>query len=357
MHKFPYQWRLGDGYPAPGVPAHGSPVFSTFSCGGGSSMGYKLAGYKVVGACDIDPRMMAIYKANHHPPHAFVESIRTLKTRGDLPPELYDLAVFDGSPPCSSFSLAGNREDDWGAEKVFKEGQASQVLDTLFFDWIELAGTLQAKVVVAENVKGLMLGEARAYVRRIYTELDRAGYHVQHFVLNAATMGVPQRRERVFFVGLRKDLAAPFMEYKDLFTRAPALTLDFRERPIPFGEYRDEVGDDPGTRQRAELVARRIPSDRSVSDINERLHGKVSGFNSAIVPDDEVCPTITAGEVNWRHHDGRLCTDREYILASTFPIDYDFGAEAVKYVVGMSVPPVMMAQVASAIYEQWLSKL
>lgn len=357
MHKFPYQWRIGDGYPAPGVPAHGSPVFSTFSCGGGSSMGYKLAGYHVVGACDIDPRMMAIYRANHHPRHAFVESITTLKTRGDLPAELYDLAVFDGSPPCSSFSLAGNREDDWGTEKVFKEGQASQVLDTLFFDWIELAKTLQAKVVVAENVKGLMLGDARAYVRRIYTELDAAGYHVQHFLLNAATMGVPQRRERVFFIGLRKDLAGPFMEYKDLFTRAPALTLDFNEPGIPFGAYRDEVGGDPGNRQRAELVRMRVPSDRTVSDINERLYGKVSGFNSAILPDDDVAPTITAGEVNWRHHDGLLCTDREYTLASTFPLDYDFGAEAVKYVVGMSVPPVMMAQVASAVYEQWLSKL
>ena len=92
---------------------------------------------------------------------------------------------------------------DWGKEKVFREGQELQVLDTLFFDFIDLAKELQPKVVVAENVKGLLLGAAKEYVIKIYDAFDKAGYYCQHFLLDASKMGVPQRRERVFFICFR----------------------------------------------------------------------------------------------------------------------------------------------------------
>lgn len=94
--------------------------------------------------------------------------------------------ILDGSPPCSTFSIAGNREKDWGKEKKFREGQSAQVLDTLFFDFIALARVLQPKVVVAENVKGLLMGSAIDYVRRIYKDFDNAGYYCQHFLLDAS---------------------------------------------------------------------------------------------------------------------------------------------------------------------------
>lgn len=84
--------------------------------------------------------------------------------------------ILDGSPPCSTFSLSGNREKDWGKEKVFREGQTAQVLDTLFFDFIALAKALQPKVVIAENVKGLLMGNAIDYVRRIYKDFEDAGF-------------------------------------------------------------------------------------------------------------------------------------------------------------------------------------
>ena len=63
-HRFPWKWRLDD---LKDVPKNGRTVFSCFSCGGGSSMGYKLAGYTVLGNCEIDPEMMKLYKQNHHP--------------------------------------------------------------------------------------------------------------------------------------------------------------------------------------------------------------------------------------------------------------------------------------------------
>ena len=167
-HNFPYKWTLKDAV----FTKDKGKVFSCFACGGCSSFGYKLAGFDVIGCNEIDPKMMEAYKANHNPKYAYLEPIQTFKMREDLPQELYELDILDGSPPCSSFSMAGNREKDWGKDKVFREGQAMQVLDTLFFDFIDLAKKLQPKVVVAENVKGLLLGEAKAYVRQIYREFD-----------------------------------------------------------------------------------------------------------------------------------------------------------------------------------------
>ena len=105
-------------------------------------MGYKLAGFDVIGCNEIDHRMMYAYCQNNSPKFPFLEPIQTFKDRTDLPPELYSLDILDGSPPCSTFSMAGvncGREKSWGKIKKFREGQAEQVLDTLFFDFIDLA--------------------------------------------------------------------------------------------------------------------------------------------------------------------------------------------------------------------------
>ena len=74
---------------------------TTFACGGGSTMGYKLAGYDVVAANDIDPQMAKVYKANHNPKQFFLCGIKELLERNDLP----QVDVLDGSPPCSVFSM------------------------------------------------------------------------------------------------------------------------------------------------------------------------------------------------------------------------------------------------------------
>ena len=158
-------------------------------------MGYKLAGFDVIGCNEIDPRMNKVYVANHHPRLNYLAPIQEFKLRKDLPAELYNLDILDGSPPCSSFSTAGNRDEDWGKEKKFREGQAMQVLDTLFFDFIDLAKELQPKIVIAENVKGLILGEAVQYVGRIGQAIEDAGYTTTLTLCNGKYMGLPQMRE------------------------------------------------------------------------------------------------------------------------------------------------------------------
>ena len=71
--EFPWKWYLKD---LDDRPKNGCSVFSCFSCGGGSSMGYKLAGYQVIGNCEIDPEMMKLYKANNHPQYSYLMDIR-----------------------------------------------------------------------------------------------------------------------------------------------------------------------------------------------------------------------------------------------------------------------------------------
>lgn len=354
--NYNYKWTLKDAV----FTKDKGKVFSCFACGGGSTMGYKLAGFDVVGCNEIDPKMMDAYVTNHNPKYSFLEPIQTFKDRNDLPQELYELDILDGSPPCSSFSMSGNREKDWGKEKKFREGQAHQVLDDLFFDFIDLAKRLQPKIVVAENVKGLLMGEAKAYVRRIYKEFEAAGYYVQHWLLNASKMGVPQRRERVFFIAMRKDIAQPFLEQIDMFTKAPKLTLEFNEKEIPFKEIRtyniiERALDGPVLQ---DCYNKRKYGDRDFSDTMLREYNKPNKFFSYIyLYDDKVLNTITAKATNVVYDEPRYLNKLECQLAGSYPLDYDFINNKPEYLIGMSVPPLMIARIADEIYNQWIKKL
>lgn len=252
---------------------------------------------------------------------------------------VFNLAVHN----CSSFSTAGIRDRGWGKEKVFREGQKKQRLDDLFFSYIEIAKRLQPKVCIAENVKGLVSGKAKGYVNEIIKAYDEAGYEVQLFLFNAATMGVPQRRERVFFIARRKDL------------KWPKLKMVFNEPGILFEEIRSEKGGKkPGKGTKAEfLLNNRREGDVKFLNINKRLFGTESGYGQQILSDKAVAQTITSGGMIYRMVDGREVSKEDLINLQTFPQDYDFGNQQPQYICGMSVPPVMMAQIASQVYEQW----
>ena len=330
-HKFPYEWTLKDA----NFTKDKGKVFSCFACGGGSTMGYKLAGFDVLGCNEIDPKMIEAYKINHKPKYAFLEPIQTFKLRKDLPKELYNLDILDGSPPCSSFSMAGNRDKDWGKEKKFREGQAEQVLDTLFFDFIDLAKELQPKIVVAENVAGMLIGSAKEYVKKVYTEFQKAGYQlrIEPYLLDASTMGVPQKRRRVFFIALRNDLAPKFMEQVDMFQTAPKLDLTFNEKKI-----------------KAEKV---IMKGKKISDKTSYIESR---FGDVLYNADKVFSTLVTRNryfYDLKHY----ITNCSYLRIGSYPYDYNFMRTQPLYLIGMSVPPVMVAQIASRIYEQWISKL
>ena len=323
-------------------------------------MGYKLAGFDVIGINEIDKRMAEIYIRNHNPKYAFIEGIQTFKNRTDLPAELYELDILDGSPPCSSFSMAGNREKDWGKLKKFTEGQAEQVLDTLFFDFIDLAEKLQPKIVVGENVSGILKGNARDYARKILAAFDKAGYLVHEFELDSSQMEVPQRRERVFFVAVRKDLEHLLPKPQGLlFADFPHLNMKFGRTPIPFREIRCKgLNDAPWSGHDQNIWDKRVIGDRNYSCTLKRIENRDSNFNSAYIYPDRPISTLTssAGSKMALFDEPRQMNSTELIIAQSFPLDYDFLSDKyskVKYVLGMSVPPLMMAHLSTRLHTEW----
>lgn len=327
-HKISYNWKLKNA----NFTKDKGNVFSCFACGGGSTMGYKLAGFDVIGMNEIDPKMGKAYIANHNPKYPFIEPIQTFRKRKDLPKELYNLDILDGSPPCSTFSIAGDREKVWGKKKKFKEGQAEQVLDTLFFEFIKLAKKLQPKIVVSENVKGIISGAATKYIGKIYRDFDKAGYYTFHYLLNSSSMGIPQERERVFFISIRKDLAKPFISKTGLFAMNLKIDMNFKQKPIPIEKF-------------AEGYQKRETQNYLPHRFGDRLLNK-----------RKPSPTITTKD--------RLFLDTETLLTEeslckigSFPTDYDFCGFQPIYLIGMSVPPLMMYNVADRVYEHILSKI
>lgn len=340
-------WKIKD-YPK---KKNGYKVYSCFACGGGSTMGYKLAGYEVIGANDIDPQMAEIYKANHNPKHYHLMDIRKLVELEDLPEEMYDLDILDGSPPCSSFSMSGSREKKWGEKKKFREGQAEQTLDDLFFDFIDLANRLKPKIVIAENVKGMLAGNANRYVVQIFEAFDKAGYDCQLFLVNGANVGVPQRRERVFFIARRKDL------------KLEKINLSFNSKPVTFGDIRTDKGLTVELKKDTKmykLYKNRMRSDNTFSDVAKRLYNKASFFSHVFIKNNKVPNTIISGGFYYLYDKPTQVYSNDLITIQSFPQDYNFLKDSynfIKYVLGMSVPPLMSYAVAHEVEEQLLKKL
>lgn len=319
-------------------------VFSCFHCGGGSTMGYKLAGFNVLGGVEIDPKMMEVYRKNHNPKHSYLMGVQDFKNIPDseLPKELFSLDILDGSPPCSSFSTAGNREDDWGKNKKFTEGQSEQVLDELFFDFIHIAKKLKPKIVVAENVSGLIKGNAKSYVKRIVQAFNEAGYSCQLFLLNSAFMGVPQRRERTFFIAHRGSF--PKLE---LSFNLPLVTVN--DAWVNAGGF----GKDCSASSMVKYWNKTKPG-QSFS----KVHEKGSLFGQMKLNPNEPSPTLTSKEYQlWHWQTPALLTNLQASRLQSFPDDYQFIHNNAKYLCGMSVPPKMMEKVALEIKRQWLSKV
>jgi DNA (cytosine-5)-methyltransferase 1 len=257
---------------------------------------------------------------------------------------------------CSTFSISGNREKDWGKERVFKEGQSKQVLDTLFFDFIDLVDKLRPKVVIAENVKGMLQGNAIKYVRKIITDFEKIGYYTRYWLLDSSTMGVPQKRERVFFIGLRSDLAGQFLYNVDFFNTEPRLDLNFNQSPIPFSDVKTSGMDRPLNGVALKLWESRIKGDLDLEHVSRRNGRPNYMFNHKLIYSHKVSNTITANDNCCLFDEPRYRNYDELCKIGTFPIDYNFGKIKPQYVIGMSVPPLMIYNVVNEIYKQWISK-
>lgn len=339
-----WDWSFAD-YPK---QKNGLKVFSCFACGGGSTMGYKLAGCDVLGCVEIDPKMNEIYQRNHNPKYNYCMDIRDFNKipSEELPQELYDLDILDGSPPCTSFSIAGVREEGWGKTKKFREGQKEQTLDDLSFVFIETVKKLKPKVVIMENVEGLFYGEAFQYVQEIYRQFNEAGYFIHHWLLKGEQMGVPQTRHRVFFVATRADLQID-----------PSwLDMSFNYEPVTYSMIKaGKTGPLVKNGVYYTVALEANEQDKSIADTRRRLGWPGGSFQAAYIRPNDIVPTLRSNPTVIDLAELGIISPETIINAQTFPQDFDFGTRTrtgVAYVCGMSVPPLMMKRVVCRLLEQ-----
>lgn len=171
-------------------------VISTFAGCGGSSLGYKAAGFRELLAVDFNKQAATTFRKNFPGIPVWERDVtgvtaEEILTACSLKPG--ELDVLDGSPPCQGFSMAGKRN-------------VNDSRNDLFRHYVRLIEGLQPKVFVMENVAGMIQGKMRGRFIEITKALKATGYTVKCKLMNAANYGVPQSRRRLIWIGVRSDL-------------------------------------------------------------------------------------------------------------------------------------------------------
>jgi len=327
---------------------NGFKVVSTFSGCGGSCLGLRMAGFEVVWASEFVEAARETYSRNHGTP-VDPRDIRTVQPEEILEAigmEPGELDLFEGSPPCSAFSLAGKREKKWG--EVSQYSDTEQRSDDLFFEYVRLVEGIRPKAFVAENVRGLTVGKAKGYFIEIMERLESAGYLVEAQVLDAQWLGVPQRRARVIIQGVRRDL-----HLRPAFPKPMQHRYSIREAF-------------EGLPRETDLVS--IEGYAIAREASKLLPGEQSSkYLNLIRPSwDEPCPTVTQlggsnpGVASVIHPEGkRKFTIAELKRICAFPDDFELtGDYSQRWErLGRAVPPVMMAAVAGAVRDGVLRRI
>ncbi len=310
---------------------NGYSAISTFSGCGGSSLGYKIAGFKVLWANEFIPAAQDTYRANHSSTILDTRDIRIVQPEEILEQigmSVGELDLFDGSPPCASFSTAGKREAGWGKVKQYSD--TKQRTDDLFFEYVRLLQGVQPKVFVAENVSGLVKGTAKGYFKEILAAFNGCGYNVKAQLLDAQWLGVPQMRQRIIFIGVRNDLGlAP------VFPTPLPYHYSVRDA-LPFAVAFEAMG--PG----------HTPFFKPASDPSDTI-SQMGNFSKKLSPftllqTDTERRKFSIAELK------RICAfPDDFILTGTYAQQWER--------LGRAVPPVMMSHIASTIRDQILCKI
>ena len=142
----------------------------------------------------------------------------------------------------------------------------------------------------------------------------------------------------------------------NIFSNFPYLNLNFDEESITFGEIEDDKGNLVTSPVASWLYSKRKYGDKSLEQAAIREQGKKKNFNSPYIYKTKTPPTLTTKGTEIVFDTGRKLSISERIKISTFPTDYIFCGKEL-FLTGMSVPPIMMAQIAKRIYEQILNKI
>lgn len=360
-------------------------VISTFAGAGGSSTGYKLAGGNVLVSNEFVEHAYNTYSLNHPNTKVLTDDIKTLTGAEFLDAaglEPYELDIFDGSPPCTHFSMSGKREKSWNKEKNY-HGHKQFQIEKLTLEMIRIADDLKPKCIVIENVKALSTGKAKEYLASFLNALDDIGYMCSWKILNASRFGVPQGRERTFIIGVRKDIAEEldFMDITFQSTVFPHETpkkLSLLSAFDGLEQYEDYESECEKERQKiinGNIVVREVlkaipfnPHKQMqfcsfLQDVAEKnpdepklwkFKDRASYFNYFRCSWDTPAPTITGRCHSYFHpSEDRCFTVKELMRIMSLPDDYQFAdgsEEQYEERIGLMVAPLVMKAISSHLY-------
>ena len=374
-------------------------VISTFAGGGGSSTGYRLAGGKVLVINEFVEEAQKTYAENYPDTVILPGDIKELSGKDFLDAAgigVGELDILDGSPPCSAFSVAGKlshnvheeervdlwgnvtvekvagkHSDGWGQTKNYSDGKMVSNIEDLFFEFLRVAEEIKPKVIIAENVKGLTVGEAKEYLNKILNKFETIGYDVTAQVLDSRYYGVSQTRTRVIFIGVREDVAAKvgynFMTISQVFPEPDRNVIPVKDAMI------DLVNDPEEVKHLTEKfmntaywkqTGSKMPVDPDKVLTGMDYHPKGHHFNLKRVSQYQPAPTITAmgsaettaGAFHWS--EPRKLTIPELKRIMSLPDDFKLTGKWNQMAerCGRMVPPLMMKRIASSVYEKVLEK-
>jgi DNA (cytosine-5)-methyltransferase 1 len=303
-------------------------VISTFAGGGGSSLGYSMAGYRELLAVEWDDNAVATFKLNfpdvpvYHGDIAKLSVEECMRLAGVKEGEL---DLLDGSPPCQGVSTAGKRILNDPRNQLFRE-------------FVRLLRGLKPKVFVMENVPGLVKGKMKLIFAEIMRELKASGYQVRCKKLNAMYFYVPQSRERLIFIGVRNDLEVN-ASYPSVESRPVTLKNSTDCKVYDFGQKPPKA---------SELKKKRWQNTPRGNNHYKRFSLSRLSWNS---PSVTLQKTAT-GSTGVMHPDQpRELYEWELKRIGSYPDDFKFSGRWVNTLacIGNSVPPLFMRSIAEHI--------
>ena len=358
-------------------------VISTFAGGGGSSTGYRLAGGKILCINEFVEEAQNTYRENYPDTPILPGDIKQLSGKDFLDIAKLDvgeLDILDGSPPCSAFSVAGKlshsrdgkHSDGWGQTKNYSDGKMVENIEDLFFEFLRVADDIRPKVIIAENVKGLTIGEAKEYFNKIQNTFEDIGYDVVAKVLDSRYFGISQTRTRVFFIGVRNDITEKaglnFMTIGNVFPQESKDVVPLKDALIDL-EY-DEEEVKYLTEKFSKTAYWRDTGSKMEIDPPKVLtgmdyHPKGHHFNLKRVSQYQPAPTLTAmgsndttaGAFHWA--EPRKLTIGELKRIQSLPDDFKLTGKwnQKSERIGRMVPPLMMKVIADSVYNKILKEI